>query len=56
MLLSLIFSILKTGNGLVTETPLYNAAFCYFAFCKAKYIKEDKTNKSDSYIIFTVFA
>jgi len=27
-----------------------------YAFCKAKHLKEDKTNKSDSYIIFTVFA
>jgi|GEM_PF-6472260 len=51
-----IFFIFKTGNGFVTESPLYNAFFCYFAFCKTKHIKEDRTNKSDSYVIFTVFA
>jgi len=28
--------MLKIGNGLETESPLYNAFFCYFAFCKAK--------------------
>ena len=46
---------LKTGNRLVTESSLYNAFFYYFAFYKAKQLKEDKTNKSDSYVIFTVF-
>ena len=30
--------------------------YAILAFCKAMRVKEDKTNKSDSYIIFTVVA